>query len=172
MGVLEKVAAAEFLGMEFATWLYWQSETNGGKMKLSGLEEFELWFEAPVQLVADYGEATNVTLKGGTPLEGPEAHIALREGKKLSKAKLRVNYRNQTYTFGFNALNFAISGLKVPTPPNSHGPDFVFLRLEIFEEFEKFFDSIFQVFLKLRLNEQAWGMEHQEIRKWVKAFEV
>lgn len=171
MGVLEKVAATEFLGMEFATWLYWQSETNGGKLKIDGLEEFELWFEAPMQLVADYGEATNITMRGGTPLEGPEARIAWREGKKLAKTRLRVNYRNQTFTCGFNALNFSLSGVKLPAPPNSSGPDYVFVRLEIFEEFEKFFASIYEQFLKLRLNDQAWGMERDRIRKWVRSFE-
>lgn len=172
MGLLEKVAATEFLGMEFATWLYWHSETNGNKMRLPDHEDFELWFEAPVQLAADYGEATHMSLKGGTPLEGPEARTAFREGKKLTKARMRVNYRNQTYTFGFNALNFGISGLKVPTPPNSSGPDYVFLRLEIFEEFEKFFESLFTTFLKIRLNDKAWNDERNKLAEWMRNFEL
>lgn len=172
MGVLEKVAATEFLGMEFATWLYWHSETNNGKINLPGHEEFELWFEAPVQLAADYGEATHLALKGGTPLEGPEARMAFREGKKLTRARMRVNYRNQTYTFGFNALNFGISGLKVPTPPNAAGPDYLFLRLEIFEEFEKFFESLFTTFLKLRLKDQSWADEQAKVTEWMRNFDV
>jgi hypothetical protein len=171
VGVLEKVAATEFLGMEFLTWLYWHSETNNGKMNIPGVEEFELWLEAPIQLVSDYGEATNVTLKGGTPLEGPEARIGFRENKKLAKTRLRVNYRNQTFTCGFNALNFAITGLKIPAPPNASGPDYVFVRLEIFEEFEKFFTSIFETFLKLRLKDSAWNEQRDKLRKWVRSFD-
>lgn len=170
MGLLEKIAASEFIGMEFATWLYWQSETQGAKMKIDGHEEFELWFEAPVQLACDYGEATQLTLKGGTPLEGAEARSAFTEGKKITRARMRLNYRNQTYTFGFNALNFGISGLKVPTPPGSAGPDYVFLRMEIFEEFEKFFDSLFDSYLKLRLDEKAWSAEKSKIAEWVRDF--
>ena len=170
MGLLEKVAASEFIGMEFATWLYWKSETGGAKIQIDGHEEFELWFEAPVQLAADYGEATHLSLKGGTPLEGAEARSAFTEGKKLTKARLRLNYRNQTYTFGFNALNFGISGLKVPTPPGSVGPDYVFVRLEVFEEFEKFFESIFESYLKLRLNDKAWATEKSKLSAWIKDF--
>lgn len=170
LGLLEKVAATEFIGMEFATWLYWHSETSGGKVRIDGHEEFELWFEAPIQMAADYGEATHLSLKGGTPLEGAEAHTAFTEGKKLTKARLRINYRNQTYTFGFNALNFGISGLKVPTPPGTTGPDYVFVRMEIFEEFEKFFDSLFETFLKIRLNEKNWNTESTKIRAWIKNF--
>jgi len=172
LGLLEKVAATEFLGMEFATWLYWHSETHSGKMNLPGHEEFELWFEAPVQLAADYGEATHLSLKGGTPLEGPEARTAFREGKKLTRSRMRLNYRNQTYTFGFNALNFGISGLKVPTPPNSTGPDYVFLRLEIFEEFEKFFESLFETFLKIRLSDKSWNDEREKLSGWMRNFDI
>lgn len=171
VGLIEKAAAAEFLGMEFATWLYWQSVTNGGKMKLDGIEEFELWFESPVTLVADYGEATNVTLKGGTPLESPEARQAFQENKKIARTRVRTNFRNQTFTFGFNALNFSLSGLKIPAPPNANGPDYVFLRLEIFEEFERFFQSLFEAFLKLRLDDRAWATERGRLSEWVKAFE-
>lgn len=156
--------------MEFATWLYWQSETNGAKMQIQGLEEFELWFEAPVQMACDYGEATHLALKGGTPLEGAEARSAFTEGKKITKARLRLNYRNQTYTFGFNALNFGISGLKVPTPPGSTGPDYVFVRMEVFEEFEKFFESLFDAYLNLRLDDRRWADEKAKINGWIREF--
>lgn len=170
VGLLEKVAASEFIGMEFATWLYWLSETNGGKVKLEGHDEFEIWFEAPIQLAADYGEATHMVLKGGTPLEGAEARTAFTEGKKITKARLRINYQNQTYTFGFNALTFGISGLKVPTPPGTSGPDYVFVRMEAFEEFEKFFDSLFETYLKLRLDDKAWAAESARLKAWIREF--
>lgn len=170
MGLIEKAAAAEFLGMEFATWLYWLSETNGGKMRIEGIEDFELWFESPMTLVCDYGEATSITLKGGTPLESPEAREAFRENKKLARTRMRVNYRNQTFSFGFNALNYAVSGLKIPAPPNNSGPDYVFLRLEIFEEFEKFFQTVYEAYLKLRLNDRVWAEERGRLSEWVKAF--
>lgn len=172
MGLIEKAAAAEFLGMEFATWLYWHSETNGGKMRIEGLEEFELWFESPMTLVADYGETTSITLKGSTPLESPEARQAFRENKKIARTRLRVNFRNQTFTFGFNALNFSISGLKIPAPPNNAGPDYVFLRLEIFQEFERFFQSVFETYLNLRLDDKAWAAERARLSEWVKGFVI
>ncbi len=172
VGLIEKAAAAEFLGMEFAMWLYWQSETKGGKMSLEGIEEFELWFESPISLVADYGEATHITLKGGTPLESVEARQAFRENKKIARSRMRINYRSQTFTLGFNALNFAVSGLKIPAPPNASGPDYVFLRLEIFEEFEAFFASIFSAYLTIRLDDKEWAKERGRIGEWVKAFQL
>lgn len=169
MGLIEKIEATEFLGQEFATWLCWRSETGNGKFKLTGLEEFELYCEAPVQLVCDYGEATSITLKGGTPMQSPEARLALREGKKVDRMRVRVNHRNMTYTFGFNASSFALSGLKIPVPQNVSNADYIFVRLEMFEEFEAFFHSIFECFLKLRLNDKAWSAEQGKIAEWVKS---
>lgn len=171
MGLLEKVAAAEFIGMEFATWLYWLSETNSGKIRLDQFEEFELWFESPITMVSEYGEATSIVLKGGTPLEGPEARQAFRENKKISRTKVRVNFRNQTYTFNFNALDFSISGLRVPAPPNSSGPDYIILRLEILEEFDAFFHSLFRYFLHYRLDDKLWAKERGRLASWIKEFE-
>lgn len=167
MGLVEKIASLDFLGQEFATWLYWLSETGSGKVRLDGIEEFELWFEAPVQLVADYGEATAVSLRGGTPLESPEARQAWREGKKLDRARLRMNYENQTYTFGFNASSFAISGLKLPIPPNAPAADLLFLRLEILEKFDTFFQSLLDRFLRLRLDEKRWSAQRRTLCEWV-----
>jgi hypothetical protein len=172
MGAIETIAATQFLGQEFATWLYWLSETNGGKIKLDGIEEFEAWFESPVQLVADYGEATSVVLAGGTPMESPEARQALRENKMLDRTRLRVIWRNQTFSCSFNASTFSISGLKLPVPPNAPAADHIFLRLEIFEQFEFFFESIFAAFLKLRLSEKQWAPARRKMSEWVKAFEL
>lgn len=167
--MIEKAAAAEFLGMEFATWLHRLSVTADHKVTLPGIDgELEIWFESPVALAADYGEATNVTLKGAQPLEGAEASTALREGKKLARSRVRVNFRNQTYTFTFNALNYSISGLKIPAPPDSTGPDHVFLRLEIFEEFERFWGQVFDAFLAIRLDDKEWAKERRAIAAWVR----
>lgn len=160
------------MGQEFATWLYWQSETKQGKLKLDGIEEFELWFESPISITADYGEATVVTLKGGTPLESPEARQGFREGKKVEKARLRVNYRNQTYTFGLTASTLAISALKVPVPQNASPADYLFIRLEVFEEFEAFFRSVFDAYLRLRLADQQWEKERGRMREWIREFEL
>lgn len=171
MGLLEKAEAIEFLGQEFLTWLCWKSESHNGKMKLDGIEEFELFFEAPVRLVADYGEATAITLQGGTPMDSPEARQALKEGKKLDRARLRVIYRNQTYTFTFNASTFAVSGMKLPVPPNVSAADFLFVRMEILEDFEKFFSLVFDNFLGVRFADKKWSEERQKLAKWVKAFE-
>jgi recombination associated protein RdgC len=172
VGLIERIEATQFLGREFATWLYWRSETGNGKIALDGIEESEVWFEAPVELVNDFGDATSVILKGSTPLESPEARQAMRENKKVQRARMRVNFKGQTYTFGFNAAQYLVSGLKLPVPPNAPAADYIYLRLEILEEFEAYFHSLFEAFLKLRLDDKKWQTESRKLSGWVKAFEL
>lgn len=167
MGLAEKAAASEHLGQEFATWLYWRSSTHGSRVKLDGVEEFQVWFESPVELVSDWGDATAVVVSGGLPLDSPEAHRALREGKRIAKARLRLIVKNQTHTCAFDASVFAVSGLKVPLPPNLGGGDAMLLRLELFEEFEAFLSQIFEAFLRLRLDDKAWAGEAKKMSAWV-----
>lgn len=173
MESIEKIEAAHFLGQEFLTWLWWRSEQANGKMRVEEIdEEFEIFLEAPVRLVSDYGEATLVALGGGTPLESPEARQAAREGKKLDRARVRLISRNQTYTFALDATNLAISGLKLPVPPNVAANEMIYARMEVFEEFERFFSSIFQAFLRMRLDAKKWAHERRQMADWVKAVEA
>lgn len=166
MALVEKLQNLAFLGQEFATWLYWKADTQSNKLALGGAE-FELWFESPVQLVCDFGEATVVVLKGGTPLDSPEAHQAFREDKKVSRTRLRCNLKNQTYTFGLDADTGRISGLKLPVPPEAAAADYLFLRLELLEEFETFWNGVFEAFLETRMDDDAWKKERGQIKKWV-----
>ncbi|MCX7018238.1 MAG: hypothetical protein WCK47_09220 [bacterium] len=172
MGLVETIEAAEFIGQEFATWLYWLSETHQGKIAPDGVGEFELFFESPVQLVHDYGDATVVALRGGTPLESPEARQSLRENKKIARAHLRVNRNNQTFTFTFNASNFSLAGLTLPIPPNVSPADYLYIRLEMIEEFEAFWESVFRAFLKIRLDAKLWEGERRKLAAWIKSFEL
>lgn len=167
MGIVETLQATEFLGREFATWLYWHSFEGNGRVALAGIEPFEIWFESPVELVNDYGEATSVVLKGGTPLESPEALKAFRENKKIQRARLRLTYRNQTYTFGFHAGRFLISGLRLPLPPETAPADYLVIRLQVLEEFERFWESLLHHFWSLRLDAKSWRAQRKQIAAWL-----
>jgi hypothetical protein len=173
MESVEKVEAAQFLGQEFLTWLWWRSEQTNGKMSVDGIgEPFDLFLEAPVRLVSDYGEATVVALTGGTPLDSPEARQAAREGKKLERARVRIIAKNQTYTFALDASSLAVSGLKLPVPPNVAANEMIHARMEILEEFDQFFAQLFDAFLTIRLDAKRWSGERRQIADWVRAVEA
>lgn len=163
MGLAEAVQASEFMGREFATWLYWLSFSGNGMVKLDDLDPFEIWFESPVELVHDYGEATSVVVKGSMPLESPEALQAFRENKKIQRTRIRLIYKNLTYTFGFHAGRFLVSGLRLPTPSSVAGSDYLITRFLLLEDFEKFWDALWEKFLALRLNEKAWRAQRKVI---------
>jgi hypothetical protein len=167
VGLVEKVQATEFLGREFATWLYWLSFKGNGTVSLDGLDPFELWFESPVELVNDYGDATSVLLKGSTPLESPEALRAFRENKKIQRAHIRLNYRNSTWTFGFHAGRFLISGLRLPLPSTVTSGDYLVVRFQLLDEFDKFWEGLLEKFLAVRFDEKAWRAQRKQIESMI-----
>ena len=167
MGMIEKIEASKFIGMEFATWLLWLSHKMNGRIKLEGKEAFDLYFESPVQLFADVGDATVATLKGSLPIDSPEAHLALQEGKLIAKAAMRMNYRNQSYTFTLDASRMTLSALKVPMPANVTKQDYLYVRLERIQEFEEFFDKLFDSYLEIRCDEKEWLPVCNEITEWI-----
>ncbi len=167
MGVIEKIQAIEFLGREFATWLFWLSYKGNGAIKIDDVEPFELWFESPAELVNDFGDATSVVLKGTAPLESPEAMRAFRENKKIQRAAVRVNYRNATYTFNFHAGRFLTSGLRLPLPSPATSPDYLLVRFQLLQEFDKFWEGLFEKFLAVLFDEKAWRAERKKIATWL-----
>ncbi len=163
MGLVEAVQASEFIGREFATWLYWLSFKGNGTVALDGFEPFEIWFESPVELVNDYGEATSVVLKGSMPLESPEALRAFRENKKIQRAHIRLIVKNVTYTFSFHAGRFLVSGLHLPSPSSISGGDYLIVRFQLLEDFDRFWENLLEKFLAIRLDEKAWRTQRKQI---------
>jgi hypothetical protein len=164
VGLVEALQASEFLGREFATWLYWLSFKGNGTVALDGFEPFEIWFESPVELVNDYGEATSVVLKGTMPLESPEALRAFRENKKVHRAHIRLIFKNVTYTFSFHAARFLVSGLHLPSPASAgSGGEYLIVRFQLLEDFDKFWESLLEKFLALRLDDKAWRSQRKQI---------
>jgi hypothetical protein len=170
--LVEKLQMSEALGREFATWLYWVSFKGNGRVELPGVEPFEVWFESPVELVNDYGEVTSVVLKGGTPLESPEALKAFSENKKIQRTHLRVIFKNQTYTFAFHAGRFLVSGLKLPLPSGQSSSDYLLLRFEILQEFDSFWDSVLERFFEIRFDDKKWRAQRKQISAWIRQAQV
>lgn len=167
MGMIEKLEQSKFIGMEFATWLCWQSHNANGRVTLDNLEPFEVFFESPIQFFADIGDATVAVLKGSLPIDSPEAHRAFQEGKMLAKAAMRINWRNSSYTFTLDAMRMALSALKIPIPANVSAGEYLHVRLERFQEFEQFFDKVFDAYLAIRCDGKKWGQACVEITAWI-----
>ena len=116
MSLVENIQQKSFLGAEFATWLWYRSETADGRIDLPGGRSCEVAFERDIVLTSEGGEAVASALKGETPAFSPEAATALHSGKKIKRARLRIVVEDTTWELTLNAENFDWSGLKIDTP--------------------------------------------------------
>lgn len=169
MALLERIQEKKFLGTEFATWLWYRSETGDGTLPLGAGRSCQVEFEKDLVLAGEAGEALASSLKGDTPTQAPEAGTALAAGKKVRRARLRVTADNVNYELALNGETFDFGSLKVEVPPSLPFAEAVPLRLSALGEFETVFSALFEAFIKLRLDEENWPAEARKVRDWVEA---
>ena len=168
MTLVERIEQKSFLGTEFATWLWFQSETERGTINLGKAEKNpQLEFEKDLVLTSDFGEATASTLKGDMPTMAPEAVAALVAGKKVKRAKIRITHDNATFLFTLNAENFDWGSLKVEVPPSLPFEEAVPIRLKALDQFHALFQTLFSHFLDIRLDASRWKKVEKSMRDWV-----
>lgn len=78
------------LGQEFLTWLWFASETSNGLFRTKDGEAFSVTVEQKVSVQGGEGEARETAVCSGPMAELREARMGLRTGKKVNKAKVRV----------------------------------------------------------------------------------
>ena len=125
-------------------------------------------FEKDLVLRGDAGEVLNSSLRGDAPSHGPEAGAALAAGKTVRRARISFAIGNMTWQFSLNAETFDFGGLKLDTPPGLPFEEGTALRLSALQEFQDIFSELYNQFLDLRLDSDAWKAEEKRIRAWVK----
>lgn len=167
MGVLELIQQKSFLGREFLTWLWYRSERDK-QIEIHGGKPVTVEILGPILLDAAYGDARAQTLKGDSPSTSPEARTALLEGKKLRRARVRLEREGVEWLVTIDGETFNISGLAIPNPGRMPFEDLLAMRAEMMLEFERTFGALFEEFLHLRLQSKQWAKELPTIQEWVR----
>lgn len=171
MDMLDRINKTSFLGKEFLTWLWFRSEQQEGLFRdLPNQELFEVWFDDKLVLDTAMDKIKEVnSIRGESPTETAEANAALRVGKKVSDAKLRIIKDEREWVCTVKAEELALSGVKVPSVLSREEDEQVLERLMLIGELESVLDTLYEEFLKVRLDEERWSVELDNIRRWVHA---
>lgn len=157
------------LGRDFLTWLWFKSEQRNGTITLEG-EDIELIFLRRIILESGTGEYTETVSCQGLHSEMAEGKAALRGGKKIKEAHIRLGRENSECEFSFKADTFEIRSLKMPqTVARDEEIDQDGRTLERIYHLEKVtetIDRLFEVFLRQRFS-GSWNQELTKMRKWV-----
>ncbi|MBN1665025.1 MAG: recombination-associated protein RdgC [Deltaproteobacteria bacterium] len=158
-------------GRDFLTWLWYKSEERNGSIAFSPQEEVELVFTRRIVLASGDGDyAEQIVCQGlhAGLLEGKEA---LRQGKKIKEARVRLAVDADVFEFTFKADRFHLQSLKLPETlddEDDRDADGKTLeRLYLIERPFKTMERLFGLYLDLRLSPQWDADETPRMNKWL-----
>ncbi|MBU4121448.1 MAG: hypothetical protein KKA48_07840, partial [Proteobacteria bacterium] len=100
-----------------------------------------------------------------------EGKEALRQGKKITAARLKVAHDKAEWEFTFKADRFHFQSMKLPTigedeEDQDDREGQILERICLIEKAAGLMDQLFQSFLALRLSEK-WGAEQARMQRWL-----
>jgi recombination associated protein RdgC len=173
MDFLDILREKAFLGREFPTWLWYKSERSAGRVELSDGSVMEVEFlDRMVLDLVDEETPQTVAIKGQHS-ELREGLAALREGKKIEEARLRVRGGDNDFTMVIKGTWFSFGSFRTPPMLPSdeeydEGPEARFLeKAYLLEEGLGIVDKLFGEFVRLRISDQWELSELPAVRRWI-----
>jgi hypothetical protein len=159
------------LGREFLTWLWFKAEERNGMILVPGFGDIEMHFVRRLALESGQGEYTESVVCQGQHTDLKEGKEAVRQGKKIKEARLRLGRDSAKWEFTFKADTLQFQSLKLPVPTDMDEEEEgdkggrVLERLYLIEAAIKTMDDLFADFLQLRLSED-WSTEASRLETW------
>lgn len=170
---MEMIADREnkLLGQEFLTWLWYKIDASGGNFTTADNQGFGLAMMESVSVQGGEGDVVATATVKSPSGELTEAKSGLLTGKKVSRAQLKFTIAEDDWLVTLRSDDFALSGLKTPKvdlkDDDGEDPDGKFLeKMYLLEKFLEMHDSIFRVFLNLRLSPE-WKDEADAVSVWI-----
>lgn len=161
-----------YIGMEFLTWLWFKSTEHDGTIEIlgSGITDIIVSFFNCVILESGEGEYAETVVCKGNHADLREAKEALRQGKKISQARIKLSRDGLGYEFTYrdNLCQFQTLALP-PVDPDKDYDDRSAMTLERIYLLRKIVEAMNELnasFMKLRLSSD-WPAEETKMRKWV-----
>jgi len=158
------------LGLDFLTWLWFFSETEGGRFPREDGPDAEI--HPGERLVLSLPDERRERVVCTTPAVSlDEARTALRRGKRVEEIQLYMKIGEQEYSLKLDASLWAVRGLRTPKqlrdPAEEDDADGLFLeKMYFLEQVSGGLDAAYRRFLSRRLG-SAWEAEDLPgIKKW------
>ena len=103
-----------FLGEEFLTWLWFRWETTGGEFQLPGGRVVGVAIDDFLTFAAPSDDETEQTLRHGLPTRTEEARTALRQGRRLRRARLILAEASRQWTATLDGPSMQLTSVVLP----------------------------------------------------------
>lgn len=133
--------------------------------------ESEVVFVRRLVLEAGEGEYAETIVCQGLHADLKEGKEALRQGKKITAARLRMAHDKAEWEFTFKADRFHFQTMKLPSVAEDEGEESdregqILERIYLIENAAGMMDQLFRSFLELR-HSNGWGDEQTRLQKWI-----
>jgi len=159
-----------FLGREFLTWLWITSEINGNLLNLEPQGEVELWFENRLTLESGEGAGLAAVICRDPEAKWAEAFAAIREGKQITRGRLRILTEDKEWGLTLNADTLTPQAVRFPkslVEAEDQAADLFLERTALLRELVALIETLCRRFLELRLTD-AWAVEElPRLNKWL-----
>ena len=160
------------IGREFLTWLWFKSEERNGRIALSKNEEVELHLLKRIVLEAGEGEYAQGVVCSGLHTELIEGKEAIRQGKKVKEACMKLHFDQNEWEFNFKADTFYFQSMKMPVTDWTQTPEdpsaSLLERIYLIENAVKTIDKIYESFLAVRFSVKWTENEKTKLSQWLK----
>ena len=164
-----------FLGREFLTWLWYQTEAKGAEglrsadgRTASPLAGVDVWIDDRLLLVQPSIRGYANLMKGGDPSRSEEARVALAAGKIVQEARIGMRIAGVgDFSCVLKGEDLAPRSLRLPEIEEGVEQDVSLHRLRLVEKFYRVLDDIFALFLDERLHDDWPEKGLPRIRKWI-----
>ncbi len=160
------------IGREFLTWLWFKSEERNGHIALTQTEEVELHLLKRIALEAGDGEYAQGVVCSGLHAELKEGKEAIRQGKKVKEAGIKLLRDQNEWEFNFKADTFYFQSLKMPIADWQETPEdpaaSLLERIYVIEKAVATVDQLYEWFLNVRLSSDWTQKEKSQLTRWLK----
>lgn len=155
-------------GRDFLTWLAYKSDERSGKLELATGETFSLWIDGKIVMEDDRPAPPNSVAYNGDDFTNQDIKAAVRAGKKVREARLRIERGENTWSFILRAERMEISGLKIDMPKAADKDEQFFGRIMNIESLNKLLDGLYTEFL-MDVHGREWKAKgYRQFQKWLK----
>lgn len=161
------------IGREFLTWLWFKSEERNGAVMMPGIGDVEVIFLKRLLLESGEGEFAEKVVCQGLHTELQEGKEALRRGKKIREAHIKLGRDGADCEFTFKADSFQFQSLKLSSATlNADAEDNdedgrILERIYLIEQAINTMEDLFRLYLKTRLTDVWATDESARMNKWL-----
>jgi len=166
----DRINNTRYLGKEFLTWLWYQSDKNEGLVRLgSAGPAIQVWFADRIVLSGASQEAERVTIKAVEPSTNLEARTALQRGKQVEQARITIVREQREWTLTVSGEELSLGSIRIPALLTKDADDQLSERLHLLDLLDGMIVDMFGVFMELRADDTAWPAERDGMSEWIKA---